>query len=508
MELLQAYATRNSEAAFETLVARHIHWVYSAALRQVRDPQVAEEVAQAVFTILARKAPNLKRGTIVAGWLFNTVRLTAAAELRAAARRRRREQEARMKSTIQAEPDTRSEWEQIAPLLDEALAQLSQPDRNAVLLRYFEQKNLAEVGVALGTTKEGARKRVSRAVEQLRGFFVRHGSVMPVDVVVGLLSTHAVQAAPAGLATAVAAAAAFKGIAVAGSSATLVKATLELMAWTKLKIAAVVGAGVLFAAGTATVTISSHWTSDSLSAHVERILRQKMLPGKGQWQAGMDELWSLGPDIIPHLAARARLKDPVLSKAYARLWKDTPAGLRRYLPEPVNRAELRQAAMHAIAVFGPLAVRRAAPQVIDGLTETDDRYNNYAVKGLRWLLPESAQARAIFECGLAGTNANWPAPLTFLSVDMSFSPLWPRMPEVVPLLTNLLGNAGVAYLAATDLGLVGPDAAPAIPALIQTVDRGQPGRSPTRRPRAITRLRRILIRLGGTWRRSSKTTNG
>jgi RNA polymerase sigma factor (sigma-70 family) len=495
MELLRAYATRNVEAAFEALVARHVHWVYCAALRQVRDPQLAEEVAQAVFTILARKASTLKRGTVVGGWLFNTVRLTAAAELRTAARRRRREQEARMEPAMHAQADTHCQWEQIAPLLDEALAQLSQTDRNAVLLRYFEQKNLAEVGAALGAPGEAARKRVSRAVEKLRVFFVRHGSVLPAGVVVGLLSTQAVQAAPAGLATALAAAAAFKGTAAAGSTATLVKTTLELMAWTKLKIAAVVGAGVLLAAGTATVTLSSHWTPDPLSGRVERILREKMLPGNGQWQAGMDELWSLGPGVIPHLASKARRKDPVLSKAYAWLWKNTPPALRRRWPTPVNRAELRQAAMHAIAEFGPLAVRRAAPQVIDGLTETDDRFSDYAVQTASWLLPESASTLLpIFEAGLAGTNASWPAPIAFMGVldspnDGGDRPIpgrgksfWasfgPRISEALPLLTNLLGNAGVAYNAAIILGNIGPDAAPAIPALIQTADLGAAGSFP------------------------------
>lgn len=381
-----------------------------------------------------------------------------------------------------------------------------------MLLRYFEQKNLAEVGVALGTTEEAARKRVSRAVEKLRVFFVRHGSVMPAGVVVGLLSTQAVQAAPAGLATALAAAAAFKGTAAAGSTATLVKATLELMAWTNLKTAAVVGAGVLLAAGTATVAISSHRTSDSLSARVERILRQKMLPGKGQWQAGMDELWSLGPGIIPHLASKARLKDPVLSKAYARLWKDTSAGLRRYLAEPLNPAELRQAAMHAIEEFGPLAVRRAARQVIDGVTETGDFYN-YAVKGARWLLPESAKALAILEAGLAGTNANWSPPLTFLDVgsllganESPWASFGPNISEVLPLLTNLLGNAGVAYNAAIDVGLVGPDAAPAIPALTKRSTSAQPVPSPMPKPPACICQCCIPILSRGAWRNSGKTT--
>ncbi len=255
MELLRAYATRNSEEAFAALVTRHVHWVYSAALRQVRDPDVAQEVAQAVFTILARKAGTLRPGTLLTGWLFNTVRFTAAAELRAAARRQRREQEAHMESMIQTEPDPPSEWEQIAPLLDEALARLSQRDRHAVLLRYFERKNLAEVGLALGTTEEAARKRVSRAVEKLRTFFTRHGSVMPAGTVAGLLSTHAVQVAPVGLAKAVTAVALANGAAVGGSTLTLIHGALKIMAWTKAKTALAVGIGILLSTGTTLITI-------------------------------------------------------------------------------------------------------------------------------------------------------------------------------------------------------------------------------------------------------------
>ena len=109
MEWLREYATTKSEPAFEKLVQRHIHFVYSAALRQVRDPPMAEEITQAAFTILAQKAGSLKRGTVLSGWLFNTVRFVAAAEFRNAARRRKYEQEACMESWIQ-ETHSGDDW--------------------------------------------------------------------------------------------------------------------------------------------------------------------------------------------------------------------------------------------------------------------------------------------------------------------------------------------------------------------------------------------------------------
>src|SRR5215469_16723555 len=150
--LLQEYAASKSEDAFKTLVARRVGFVYSAALRQLHDRHLAEEVTQAVFIILAQKAGRISRKTILTGWLFKTTRYAAMAQMRALAKRREREQEAQMQTEIdRATPDP--VWEQMAPILDEALASLSETDRQAVLLRFFENKGLAEVGNALRTSE-------------------------------------------------------------------------------------------------------------------------------------------------------------------------------------------------------------------------------------------------------------------------------------------------------------------------------------------------------------------
>src|SRR5665647_3179192 len=134
LTLLREYATRNSEAAFETLVTRRVGFVYAAALRQVRDPHLAEEITQAVFIILAQKAGQISGKTILAGWLFKTTRFAAIAQTRDLVKRQRRELEVFMQSEIQsATPDPL--WEQMSPLLDEALASLGEKDRQAVLLR-------------------------------------------------------------------------------------------------------------------------------------------------------------------------------------------------------------------------------------------------------------------------------------------------------------------------------------------------------------------------------------
>src|ERR1035437_956875 len=254
LTLLREYATRNSEAAFEILVSRRVGFVYAAALRQMCDPHLAEEITQAVFIILAQKAGRISDKTILAGWLFKTTRFAALAQMRADAKRRRREQEANMQSEIQpTAPDLF--WEQMSPLLDEALATLGETDRQAVLLRFFENKSLAEVGHSLGTGEDTARKRVSRALEKLHRYFSKRGVSSTTAIIAGAISAKSVQVAPAVLVKSVTAVAIAKGAAASGSTLTLIKGALKIMAWTKAKMAVAVGVGILLAAGTTTVTV-------------------------------------------------------------------------------------------------------------------------------------------------------------------------------------------------------------------------------------------------------------
>src|ERR1017187_2617283 len=183
IRLLKQYADENSESTFAELVARYVNLVYSAALRSAGNEHAAEEITQAVFIILARKAKSLGDKTVLSGWLYQTARLTAANYLRGEIRRQNREQEAYMQSILnepESDPSRRSGaeaegWRQIAPLLDDAMGRLGEKDRNAIVLRFFENKNLSEVGAALGASEDAAKMRVNRALEKLRKIFSKRG---------------------------------------------------------------------------------------------------------------------------------------------------------------------------------------------------------------------------------------------------------------------------------------------------------------------------------------------
>jgi RNA polymerase sigma factor (sigma-70 family) len=197
-QLLCEYLEHRSEAAFGEVLRRHIDLVYSAALRMVCDPHLAEDVTQSTFVALAQNASQLTTHPVLSGWLHCTTRNLAAKCVRAEVRRRAHEQEAAaMNQLLANEPEAL--WKNIAPHLDDAIAELADADRDALLLRYFERKSAREMGQIFGTSEEAAQKRVSRAVERLREFFSQRGVTVGVGGLVVLISANAVQAAPLAL---------------------------------------------------------------------------------------------------------------------------------------------------------------------------------------------------------------------------------------------------------------------------------------------------------------------
>ena len=203
-ELLRRYAEEKSEAAFAELVQRHLGLVYASALRRVGgDAQLAEDVAQRVFTDVARRAATLARRPVLAGWLFTSARFAASKVMRTTRRRREREQEARIMQELLTDPMAPIDWDEARPVLDDALGELNERDREAILLRYFEGRDFASIGARLGLSDNAAHMRVERALEKLRGRLQRRGITSTAAMIATVLTQQTAVALPAGLATSV-----------------------------------------------------------------------------------------------------------------------------------------------------------------------------------------------------------------------------------------------------------------------------------------------------------------
>ncbi len=228
--LLKAFAATKSEAAFAELVRRHVGLVYSAALPQLNgDAHRAEDVAQVVFCELAARAGRLSGHRSLAGWLYNTARFVAARARRGEERRSVRERA----FSMNAEESIASSWREIEPLIDNAMQELAEKDREAVVLRFFQNQPLNTIGMMLRVSEDGARMRVNRALEKLRRVLERRGVKSSSAVLGAALAAHAITAPPTALA------ATLIGPALTSASATGAGlGLLYFMASAKLKMAA------------------------------------------------------------------------------------------------------------------------------------------------------------------------------------------------------------------------------------------------------------------------------
>jgi RNA polymerase sigma factor (sigma-70 family) len=259
-ELLARFARVRSEEAFTELLRRHVHLVYSAALRQVGgDANLAQDVAQTVFSDLARKASALAGRDSLTGWLYTSARFAAAKIMRAENRRRVREEQF-MREAKEAAPET--DWEQLRPVLDEVMHQLAETEREAILLRYFENRPFAEIGARYGLNENATRMRVERALEKLRGLLAKRG-VTTAAALASVISAQAVQPAPATLAATLAT----SSLAGAGGGAL---AFWSIMNMTKLKL----GLGAIVVLGASATLMVEHQAREKLRAENEDLTQQ------------------------------------------------------------------------------------------------------------------------------------------------------------------------------------------------------------------------------------------
>ncbi|HWI57924.1 MAG TPA: sigma-70 family RNA polymerase sigma factor, partial [Bacillota bacterium] len=189
-------ATR-AEAAFGELVRRYTNLVYSIARRRVADMPLAEEVTQLVFIRFAKAPPRLDSEAQLLAWLHRTTVHVSIDLWRSETRRRVREQHAVAMQTDRTEDEA---WNEITPVLDEALDGLEETDRQVILLRFFEQKTMADLGRAVGVSEDAAKMRVSRALQRLRTQLGGLGVTCSAALLGTLLFERSVQAAPQGLA--------------------------------------------------------------------------------------------------------------------------------------------------------------------------------------------------------------------------------------------------------------------------------------------------------------------
>jgi RNA polymerase sigma factor (sigma-70 family) len=252
MNLLADYVANRSQPAFAAIVQRYVDLVYSAARRQLRgDAHLAEDVTQAVFIVLAQKAEKVPADRPLSAWLLKTTGYCAANARRSKLHREHYERKAAQMARGHeiTDPNDAAGWDELSPMLDEGLNKLRSADRDALLLRFFEKKSLRDIGVALGISEEAAAKRVTRAVDRLRDYFRRRGVAVSAAVLPMMLTTHALQSAPAGIASAVFATSTGAGT---GAAASVAKGAIAVMAVEKVKaVAAVAAVAVL---GLATVT--------------------------------------------------------------------------------------------------------------------------------------------------------------------------------------------------------------------------------------------------------------
>ncbi len=263
VELLHKHRRGGSEDPFAELTRRHIGWIFGVARRRVGDSHLAEDVAQAVFILLHRKAPAFADDRALVAWLHRTTFFASNVAARQRERRRKHETEAAMQRQMIEHSADDPQWSELAPLLDEMIERLRSDEREAILLRFYRQMTFAQIAAAIGSTEEAVRKRVTRAIDKLRQRAAAKGLTLDGEKIAAGLDMEATvgSIAPAGLAAVAAGAALTNNLAVGAAGIPIAKGAIAMMFWTKAKLVAGVALAVVFTAGAGVVLVAAQHAS-------------------------------------------------------------------------------------------------------------------------------------------------------------------------------------------------------------------------------------------------------
>ena len=240
--LLNRFASEGSQEAFAEFVNRHLPLVFGTAVRRLNgDTHGAADIAQVVFLRAARDAGQLRRHPVLTGWLYLAVRNAATDRIRAERRRTAREQTAHDLQEVLMSNDHPLEPEALKPMIDTALDDLPDREREMVLLRFFQTRSFAEIGNAFGLSEDAARKRVERALDRLRDALSRHGITSTASAVAAALGASSALAAPAGLASTIVSSAAATGSTALAGIGFMTVTKLQASAVTALFVAGAIG---------------------------------------------------------------------------------------------------------------------------------------------------------------------------------------------------------------------------------------------------------------------------
>ncbi len=253
-ELLADWLNQHRESAFHALVARYAGLVHATARRASSDDSIAAEAAQLTFITLAQKAKSLTFCASLGGWLHTTALMQAKNLIRKSQRENRKRQ--LLQAAMETEPPHASNdiWQEMQPVLDDALASLSDKDRDVLLLRFYRSLTIREIATTLGIATDAAQKRIDRATERLRDKLTRRGVQTSGTLSAAMLTGFAADA-QAALPISVLASKAIAAGAIGSSS---ISALIILMTASKASVPFVLMlAGLIAWVGTQRVSIAS-----------------------------------------------------------------------------------------------------------------------------------------------------------------------------------------------------------------------------------------------------------